>query len=74
MFNKELLPEEEVDKIIIDILARPELTKVIDAFKDGKKGLFGLLTGMVMKECRGKADPNYIVSKLKFHLEDSFCK
>lgn len=74
MFNKELLPEEEVDKVIVDILARPELTNIIDAFKGGKKGLLGLLTGMVMKECKGKAEPSYVVSKLKFHLEDSFCQ
>ena len=53
--NAQLSDEEELNKIIDNILAANP--NQIAAYKSGKTNLFDFFVGLVMKETRGKANP-----------------
>ncbi len=54
--NSQLNDEEEITKIIQNILDNNPMQ--VKEYKDGKSNLFDYFVGQVMKETRGKANPN----------------
>lgn len=59
--------EGELESIVTNILDKNEQS-IID-FKSGKDRAFGFLVGQVMKETKGKANPQVVNKLLKEELE-----
>jgi aspartyl-tRNA(Asn)/glutamyl-tRNA(Gln) amidotransferase subunit B len=55
--------EEIVDRIVADNPGE------VEKYKGGKKKLFGFFVGQVMKETRGKANPQVVNEILKKRLD-----
>jgi len=64
----ELLKPKETNTKLLDEIVGRLLTanpKVVADYKGGKQGAIMFLVGQVMKEMRGKADANTVITKLK---------
>ena len=46
-----------IEQIVLEILAQPSSQKSIEDIKEGKEKAIGYLVGQVMKESKGKANP-----------------
>lgn len=56
--NAQISNKEELESIIVNILSNNE-SQIID-YKNGKTNLFDYFVGQVMKETKGKANPNLV--------------
>ncbi len=65
--NAQISDAGELTKIITDILANNQ--EQIDAYHNGKSNLFDYFVGQVMKETRGKANPNIVKEILNDKLK-----
>jgi len=59
----QIIDEVEIEKIIKTVLSKNQ--KAVDDFKKGKEGALQFLVGQVMKESRGKANPQIVTNLLK---------
>ena len=59
--------EEEISKMVDDVLERNE--KSVEDYKKGKTNVVGFLVGQVMKESRGKGNPQIINNLIRMKLE-----
>jgi aspartyl-tRNA(Asn)/glutamyl-tRNA(Gln) amidotransferase subunit B len=73
---RELVKERGLEKVADPAVLGPLVDRVLEAFpekareyREGKTGLLGLFTGQVMKETRGKADPQVVQELLRQRLE-----
>ena len=64
---KQVSNEGEIEKIVDKIIA--ENPDALEKYKSGKTGILGFLVGQVMKETKGKANPqivnNLFIKKLQ---------
>ena len=65
--NTQLSDSNELESIIDNILNNN--TSQVEAYKNGKTNLFDYFVGQVMKETRGKANPNLTKEILKDKLD-----
>jgi aspartyl-tRNA(Asn)/glutamyl-tRNA(Gln) amidotransferase subunit B len=56
----------ELDAALDAVLAKNP--KQVEQFRAGKEGVFNFLVGMVMKETKGKANPQVVTELLKKKL------
>ncbi|GHU79167.1 aspartyl/glutamyl-tRNA(Asn/Gln) amidotransferase subunit B [Clostridia bacterium] len=49
--------EKALEKLVKEVLEKPECKKAVEDIKNGELKALGFLTGMIMKESRGKANP-----------------
>ncbi len=66
--NVQISDEELLKNMINNILANNE--SQVQQYKDGKTNLFDYFVGQVMKETRGKANPNLVKEILKNKLDN----
>lgn len=66
--NSQVSDENELDIIISNILNNN--SSQVEAYKNGKSNLFDYFVGQVMKETRGKANPNITKEILKKKLDN----
>ena len=65
--NAQLSDSNELESIIDNILSNN--TSQVEAYKNGKTNLFDFFVGQVMKETKGKANPNLTKEILKDKLD-----
>ena len=65
--NTQLSDSNELESIIDNILNNN--TSQVEAYKNGKTNLFDYFVGQVMKETKGKANPNLTKEILKDKLD-----
>ena len=58
--------EGEIERLINRVLQ--ENPKMVEDYKNGKDKLFGFFVGQVMKESKGKANPQIVNKILKVKL------
>lgn len=58
-----------LEKIVDDVLAKPETLKAQEDFKAGSEKVLGFLVGQVMKESHGKANPSAVQDILRKKLQ-----
>ncbi len=56
----------EIEKFVDDVLAAN--AKAVEDYRGGKTNILGFLTGQVMKQSRGKANPELVQEMLKAKL------
>lgn len=59
----------ELEKIVDNVLAKPETAKAKEDYRAGQEKVLGFLVGQVMKESRGKANPSSVQEILKKKLK-----
>lgn len=59
---------DALEKIVDTVLAKPETQKAQTDFKAGEEKVIGFLVGQVMKESKGKANPNTVQEILRKKL------
>ncbi|MFC1575921.1 Asp-tRNA(Asn)/Glu-tRNA(Gln) amidotransferase GatCAB subunit B, partial [Gemmatimonadota bacterium] len=71
-----VVQERGLEKVTDERVLLPLVEKVLEAlpekvkeYRDGKKGLFGLFTGQIMKETQGRADPRVVQDLLRERLD-----
>ncbi len=59
-----------IEQIVLEILAQPSSQKSIEDIKEGKEKAIGYLVGQVMKESKGKANPEMAGKIIKEKIDE----
>ncbi len=65
---KQISDQEAIEAIVVKILE--ENKDQVKSFKDGKTKVFGFLVGQIMKETKGKANPQIVNEILKKKIDE----
>jgi len=64
---KQISNEDEIRKIVKDILAK--FPAEVEKYKSGNEKILGFLVGQIMKETKGKANPQLVNKIIKEELQ-----
>ncbi|GIT62403.1 MAG: hypothetical protein Ct9H300mP20_22300 [Gammaproteobacteria bacterium] len=65
---KQVTDSSEIEKVIDKVLEKN--SSQLEQYKSGKEKLFGFFVGQVMKESKGKANPEQVNKLLKDKLKE----